>query len=302
METWKKLSTLLKTQHNKVELSPVSLRAKAIDFRNRTLWLLSDNQPSFLFAKAVETGPDLIKLLTKINKDKPECFFISPHLDDVVLSAGSLIHHLSGVSKVVVATVFTETDPNLISTKWTKKCGFKNPEELVKTRKQEDVEALKYLGVDIRNIHHLGYTDVECRTDNNDAFWVQHVYNTVLNLISKSENPVIFFPAADTRKNKDHKLLREVSDNFPPENTVLWKEFIISKNALTNPDSEFQPWRGDLQLKAAAICKYESQLKAIFPIPQIFIPTEGYLFKPEILQEKQEEVITSNNKIEISID
>ena len=173
-----------------MELLPDSLRIKAIKFRNQALWLLNNNQLSFSFAGANETESGLTGLLETIETRRPDCFFISPHLDDAVLSAGSLIHHLSRITNVAVATVFTEVDPKVRTAKWSRKCGFESPEIFVETRKQEDIEALTYLGVDVNNIHHLGYIDAECRTDKDDTNTMQDVYNTVLQLTDKSKDPI----------------------------------------------------------------------------------------------------------------
>lgn len=283
-----------------MELLSDSLKTTAINIRNRTAWILNADKPSFIFKKTNKTEFGITELLTKIDRDKPDCFFISPHLDDAVLSAGALIHHLSGISNVSVATVFTETDLNPTPTRWTIKCGFNNSERLVRVRKQEDVEALKFLGV--QNIYHLGYPDTECRKNGNDVILMQHVYNTILDLTNKTPNPMIFFPAADTRKNKDHQIIKEVSENFPPQNKVLWREFKILGKFSTDQSSEFKLWYGNQQIKSVAINKYASQLKALFPFPQIYLPPEGYLFQSKTSRKNQtEKVITPERMVEVSI-
>lgn len=91
--------------------------------------------------------------------------FLSPHLDDALLSCSELITLLvnHGVS-VTVITLFTDAGniKNSFSAKqYLKQCGFKNARVLYKKRQDEDLKIFKKLNV--KSIH-LGYCDALWRT------------------------------------------------------------------------------------------------------------------------------------------
>ncbi|MFD2756089.1 PIG-L family deacetylase [Comamonas terrae] len=67
----------------------------------------------------------------------------SPHLDDAVFSCGELMARCPGAS---VATVFAAAPSGFPSlTGWDKACGFKNAQEAVFFRREEDLRALAVL-------------------------------------------------------------------------------------------------------------------------------------------------------------
>jgi hypothetical protein len=58
------------------------------------------------------------KIIAHIIKNKIPCYFLSPHLDDAVLSAGGLISSLSGNTSVTVVNIFTTAgEKNTLSAK-----------------------------------------------------------------------------------------------------------------------------------------------------------------------------------------
>ena len=110
-------------------------------------------------------------LLTKIINEKIPCYFISPHLDDAIFSAGGLINYLSDKTKVTIITVFTKAGPKPYTRfckKFMKDCGFSDADIFFRERRSEDIEVCKSLGI---NFTHLGFADVAWRKKENPSFF-----------------------------------------------------------------------------------------------------------------------------------
>src|SRR3989338_2522104 len=108
-------------------------------------------------------------LLTKIVNEKLPCYFISPHLDDAILSAGSLISYLSDKTKVDILTVFTEASPKPYTRfcrKFMKICGYSDADIFFEDRRKEDETVCKKVNV---NYKHLGLIDVAWRKKQNPS-------------------------------------------------------------------------------------------------------------------------------------
>jgi LmbE family N-acetylglucosaminyl deacetylase len=91
--------------------------------------------------------------------DGTACLFLSPHLDDAVLSCGALIRALTARSAVTVATVCTAAAPpphTLAARSFLRQCAAADAETLFAARRAEDRAVLDGLGV----AHaHLGVAD-----------------------------------------------------------------------------------------------------------------------------------------------
>lgn len=104
------------------------------------------------------------KLISSIVRHHTPCYFISPHLDDAVLSAGCLMRYLvqRGVP-VTVINVFTKggSGPQTWSARQAvRSSGYAGSASLYAARKLEDQQALTRLGAQIIN---LDYTDAPWR-------------------------------------------------------------------------------------------------------------------------------------------
>ena len=104
--------------------------------------------------------------------------YISPHLDDAVLSVGGLIHAQQRENKVVeIWTIMagTPTTPELspfaqdLHSSW----GTKSAEESLLIRRTEDHHAAKILGV--QTIHYE-FLDAIYRRDNNDQWLYEDIF------------------------------------------------------------------------------------------------------------------------------
>lgn len=102
---------------------------------------------------------DSQKFIQDVIKNDVHCYFISPHLDDAVFSAGELMHNLSSMVKVDVINVFTSSgDGNctLSARAYLNQCKSVNPSKLFEDRLAEDSHVLHKMGV---KIHNLGFVD-----------------------------------------------------------------------------------------------------------------------------------------------
>src|SRR3989304_10331904 len=91
------------------------------------------------------------KLTKQIINEKAPCLFISPHLDDAVLSAGDFILFLIEQKiPVTVITVFTKISPKpytLSAKSFIRQCGYNDAELLFADRRNEDKEIFEKIGV-----------------------------------------------------------------------------------------------------------------------------------------------------------
>src|SRR5262249_44072470 len=114
-----------------------------------------------------ETMNDGQTFVQKIIDQRIPCLFISPHLDDAVLSAGSLIAFLADKAPVKVVTIFTEAS-SLPHTRLAKavvrNCGLEDAFVFVEERKKEDRALFQKLNVPTV---HLGFIDAPWRKRQN---------------------------------------------------------------------------------------------------------------------------------------
>jgi LmbE family N-acetylglucosaminyl deacetylase len=120
--------------------------------------------------------------------------FLSPHLDDAVLSCGGVIRHLTGMRQhVVVATVFTADAPSDQAPSWLAQRNHRAwdlYESPFKVRRDEDANATRMLGADFS---HLGFLDAMYRLDANGTPLYQKntVGVSIHDLDYKREEPAI---------------------------------------------------------------------------------------------------------------
>jgi len=121
---------------------------------------LKKGQIDFSKDKALLNDLNLESTLNKFN----HFIFLSPHLDDVVLSCGLLLEKVASLGKEAdVITIFTKASPpplTKLASEFTQKSGYKNPHRLFEDRKLEDKKALKIFKAKYR---HLDYVDAAFR-------------------------------------------------------------------------------------------------------------------------------------------
>lgn len=252
----------------------------------------------------------------KIIAEKIPCYFLSPHLDDAILSAGELIAHLSQHTQVEGITIVTSGSSkpyNLSAKQFLKQSGYKDARKLFEDRRSEDHRAYSIIGV---TPQHLGYTDALWRKIERPNLLRRalsyifpeflYVYPThrihitrgkispldvrmtrtlgeeLKKNINKEEKFYIFAPLA-IKAHIDHVITRDVVlKSFPKENIVLWEDYPYNIAHPPTPE-DFLPlaheifrFEGEREVKLRMIREYKSQVKAMFPDGNIPIKPEVY--------------------------
>ncbi len=252
---------------------------------NPILSLAMENEQSFAFAERLKW----------IIHDKVSCFFISPHLDDAIYSAGSLLSFLAEETDVKVVTLFTKATHGVYSEaakRWLKLSGHVDAEEHYSLRSIEDENACVEVGA--KSVH-SGFVETMWRRKNfttpmlgynppmypEDERLMTETQEFLRFLISSSEPSVIFGPAA-VRGHIDHILTREIVERTF-NNVILWLDFPYSQSAVAEDNLRLNglpqaEWRGNNDKKVRGILAYESQNRANFQAGIIILPVERYYF------------------------
>lgn len=225
--------------------------------------------------------------------------FISPHLDDAILSAAALIYDLKDKGKVKIITVFTETSKknNATIRDFTKSCHHLNSRELFLDRRTEDKKICQYLKI---NYLHLGFIDALWRDSYNS---IEEVFTNKINntkkeqdleksiisklkkIIKNNKNTVIFAPLS-IGNHIDHRIINKICrDNYM--NVIYWEDYpynlrsglseeLVKKNSL----SSFE-FNKNLIVKAKLIRFYKSQIFTLFTDKPILLKKERYYFKQD---------------------
>jgi hypothetical protein len=160
--------------------------------------------------------------ISTILKYKSPCYFVSPHFDDAVLSAGYLITELAKNTEVTVINVFTKTldTPNTVSIKkFLLNTKYKNGVDLYAQRAKEDYEILRSI-----NVHQINLGFVE-------AMWRQKEHLSPISEFLSTYIPEVqyVYPTYRFHVNQGHissndrQLLRDI---------VIRLKKIIPDNAL----------------------------------------------------------------------
>jgi LmbE family N-acetylglucosaminyl deacetylase len=109
---------------------------------------------------AANSDNHLAQLISGIQDAGSAVLFVSPHLDDAVLSCGALLSHLAGTCPVTVLTVFSAAaqpaKSGLAARKTLRNLGIADAEAHFEERRAEDIEVLMEAGA---SWIHLGLTD-----------------------------------------------------------------------------------------------------------------------------------------------
>jgi LmbE family N-acetylglucosaminyl deacetylase len=223
----------------------------------------------------------------QIALNKIPCLFVSPHLDDAVLSAGEYICELARKTEVSVATIFTKPDPELDTT-WSQKCGFNDVDLFYNVRQSEDLVALSRLGIKQKNIHHLGFAPTYRRPESQkqpdiyletEKSAIDDIRTSITN-ITAGTNYMVFFPNSRGRKHMDHQLTRKIGETF--SEAVFWEEFreIRTKGYECNDQDKLIGATTGIEFapKIHALSAYQSQLKSVFPNANVTMGVETFYF------------------------
>lgn len=239
------------------------------------------------------------KFLSDIVKNKRPCIFVSPHLDDAVLSAGGLMCFLAGKTKVIVINVFTEASDErqtLSARAFMKGKGYNKPSDLFAERQAEDKRALQTLNLSPIN---LGFPDVLWRKKTGfvpqtlgailpelqhvyptyrfhiakgkiakkDASTIQEVTQKLQDIINKQKNPLVFCPLG-VGNHVDHCIVRNVcTENF--SDIVYWSDFPYNSResfygSAPQGYTKFE-YQTPMKNKKKLIETYQTQVAGLFP-------------------------------------
>jgi len=230
--------------------------------------------------------------------------FVSPHLDDAILSCAQLIVDLKRKGKdITIITIFTNAVPDTKTPQardFINKCGYKDPMRLFSDRIIEDKKVWKYIGA--RGIY-LDFVDAAWREDQNkktiyknssiqmsgvispkDKKLVVKIESKLKKIIPKNKRVLVLGPCG-IGGHADHVIVSKILEKLPypklfwedfPYNTKHIKRlsfFIFNTKfhrlfSINNKSSE----------KERLIRFYKSQIKCLFPSEKIPPIKEEYYF------------------------
>lgn len=218
---------------------------------------------------------------------KYDLIFVSPHLDDAVLSCGGLIcKSINDNKKVLVVTVFTKSD--------------KNNQVEFKKRINEDMEALNVLGCNGLNLNFLEGSFRYKKCDYKSLLNKNELYeNLLIKKIGKEINKLIklklkpegclYFPMS-VGGHIDHKIIRKIGENIKEKYKIsFWEDFpyclyIRPPNCLFDLQKKFVLNEiinilDFVEYKKNGIECYKTQIKLLFRRKPMFLSTRENYYK-----------------------
>lgn len=248
--------------------------------------------------------------------DMGSCLFVSPHLDDAVLSCGALMVALSGRCRVTVATVFTEAEqpPHTRAARsFLRQCGAQDARTLFAARRAEDTRVVSSLGF---AHEHLGLPDAlfrlrrgasgpwravpelvhryptfrfdiaKGRVGRADRHLADRIADATDTLATSTGAGVVFFPLGVGR-HVDHLITRAAGEHldgrvvyyadFPYSLTQGVEDRFVRRHALRRAEREVTT-----ACKEQLIRGYTSQADALFPTGVIPRRPEEYYLQPSL--------------------
>jgi LmbE family N-acetylglucosaminyl deacetylase len=244
----------------------------------------------------LKAGDKLAQVVGEIKDAGSAVMFVSPHLDDAVLSCGALLTQLARTNSVTVLTVFSSARP---PAKWAPSArnelrnhGAADAMTYFEDRRAEDIAALTEVGA---KWIHLGFTDAPFRRvgetagkDNGRAAYPSFHLNIARGWIARSDATLA---AKVGVKVREAVSANEVTAVFAPLGTGRHVDHLITRNAVAasgidavyysdfpysetaKPSASFvrkaslQPytWLDGRAENVNLIAKYETQVDGLFP-------------------------------------
>ncbi len=232
-------------------------------------------------------------LIKKIEKEKINCYFLSPHLDDAVLSAGGLMSRLTKRTNVTVINIFTKAGrkSTLSAQKSTQRAGFSSANSYYKERVVEDSIVMKRMGVNVVN---LGFSEALWRKKYSQNFLEKFLSTFLtefsvmypiyrLNIIGKKiakqdvktvdliknklsfieKNAYVFAPLA-VGGHVDHTLTFKSSEDF--HNVIYWSDFPYNMIDIERAaKGKRYVFKTDWDAKEKLVKLYKTQFDLLFP-------------------------------------
>lgn len=300
---------ILKSLNHKYSQSDVQKRRK---FAKKFSWkAISNKYEKFIYDVSKIYNLKLEEQIRKLLRRGYQFYFISPHLDDAVFSAGQLLSLLQLQKSAKVINVFTRAGDSpytLSSKRFLKLCGYADAESLYKERIKEDKQVFRKLGIssinlgysealfrkkkksnnyfsafipEIRSIYPTYYSHVVGgRVSKFDANLEEKIAARLKNVITKPK--VILFCPLGVGRHVDHIIVRRACEKLD-QKIIYWWDFPYSvPQNITDLSRGMQSCTlaGNVQSKEKLMRMYKSQVKAIFGKRSIIIPQEKYFFYP----------------------
>lgn len=200
--------------------------------------------------------------------------FISPHLDDAVLSCGGDIAFLVGEKqKILVITVFSDFGKGPVSLsarRYMWHCGALTIKQFQTKRISEDRLALKTIGA---NYLHLGFTDAYFRRfyPNHRELFSGKVYPADKKLVGLIEQKLfslikrgdVLYGPMGIGGHVDHVIVNQIVKSFPAGKKLFWLDQPYAADQGVNPQKykmrKVPLGEEDIQRKKRAIMGYSSQ-------------------------------------------
>jgi LmbE family N-acetylglucosaminyl deacetylase len=256
--------------------------------------------------------PNLPRVRRSLQSNNP-WLFLSPHLDDAVLSCGALLKESARGRDITVATLFTESaaPPHTRAARaFIHQCSAPDAGTLFDARRLEDQAVLNDLGV--RHVH-LGLADALFRQrqpapgfervkkwlpelvyryptyrydialgriSRGDRALIADLRSTVADLLRDTGAELLFCPLG-TGRHVDHVITRLVGSYFPDQ-VVYYADFPYSMSYpedgrfIGKHQLERASWDQELGAKELMIRGYGTQADALFPDGQIPLVPETY--------------------------
>ncbi len=195
--------------------------------------------------------------------NKKNYYFISPHLDDAILSAGALIYELKERGRVKIITVFTKGDKSFLK------------------RKVEDKNVCRFLKV---GYLHLDFTDVMWRKRTvikKEEKLKKEITDKLMKIINDKRG-VVFAPLS-IGDHTDHKMVSEICrDNLT--DVIYWEDYPYNlKSKIAPPfikrnNLSFFEYKKNLFIKEKLIKFYSSQIQSLFGDKPIILKKEKFYY------------------------
>ena len=245
--------------------------------------------------------------IARVLHDGRPAVFVSPHLDDAVLSCAALLRAMVGRAPVTVVTLFSAAGaaPHTRAARtFLRQCGADDAGALFDARRREDIDVLDGLGV--RHVH-LGHPDALFRRRDGSGLLrragrvlpeLDHRYPTfrfdiALGRVSRGDRELreqltgevadlargaaVFAPLGVGR-HVDHLLARAVGEHL---GAVLYGDFPYTvrdpeDEAIAADGRPAWAWTDGLDARRPAIEGYRTQVDALFPDGEIPVHPETY--------------------------
>ena len=227
----------------------------------------------------------------------PSYLFISPHLDDVVLSCGGYVRRLAAAGeRVIVLTVATADPPpgaRLSKLARRNHAAWRLGDAPFELRRREDIAAMQLLGAQYA---HLGLPDMMYRRDVDgrplytqlrkvdvaQADWRQYaplLRQKLADVIEECGQPVGMFCPLTIGGHVDHVIVRRVVESLCDSQHVLYYEDYpyagepAALQRVLSGQKTSAAWRSnnieltppEVEARIAAMACYRSQVPGLFP-------------------------------------